>query len=80
MDSDLEACRFSSARRTAIVEPGQLPDRIPFESVRFDLFVMTDVLEHLDRDQEALVALRDRLSRAVAAGDRPRVLLAVELA
>jgi len=61
MDSDLEACKFSSARRTAIVEPGQLPDQIPFESVRFDLVVMTDVLEHLDRDQEALIALRDRL-------------------
>ena len=61
MDSDLEACKFSSARGAAIVEPGQLPDRIPFEGIRFDLVVMTDVLEHLDRDQEALIALCERL-------------------
>lgn len=61
MDSDPEACKFSSARKIAIVKPGQLPDKVPFEDVRFDLVVMTDVLEHLDRDQEALTVLRDRL-------------------
>jgi len=61
MDSDPEACKFASARKTAIVEQGQLPDRVPFENVSFDLVVMTDVLEHLDRDQEALTVLRERL-------------------
>jgi SAM-dependent methyltransferase len=60
-DSDLEACKFSSARKTAIVQPGQLPDRIPFENVSFELVVMTDVLEHLVRDQEALTMLRERI-------------------
>ena len=61
MDPDLQACKFASARKTATVEPGQLPDRIPFENVSFELVVMTDVLEHLDRDQEALTVLRERL-------------------
>jgi len=61
MDSDLEACKFAGARKTAIVEPGHLPDRVPFENVSFDLVVMTDVLEHLVRDQEALSVLRERL-------------------
>jgi SAM-dependent methyltransferase len=60
-DSDPEACKFSSARKTAVVQPGELPDRVPFEGVGFDLVVMTDVLEHIDRDQEALSALRQRL-------------------
>ena len=61
MDADFEACKFSSARKTAIVEPGELPDRVPFERVAFDLVVMTDVLEHLDRDEETLSVLRERL-------------------
>jgi SAM-dependent methyltransferase len=61
MDADSDACKFSSARKIAIVEPGQLPDRVPFERVGFDLVVMTDVLEHLDRDQETLSVLRERL-------------------
>jgi SAM-dependent methyltransferase len=61
MDSDTEACKFSGARKIATVSPGQLPDQVPFEGIGFDLVVMTDVLEHLDRDQEALTVLRDRL-------------------
>lgn len=61
MDSDLEACKFARERKTAVVEPGELPDRVPFENISFDLVVMTDVLEHLDRDQESLAVLRQRL-------------------
>ena len=61
MDSDLEVCKFSSARKTAIVRQGQLPERVPFENVSFELVVMTDVLEHLDRDEETLTVLRQRL-------------------
>ena len=61
MDADVEACKFSSARKTAIVQHGQLPDQLPFENVSFELVVMTDVLEHLVRDQETLTVLRDRL-------------------
>jgi SAM-dependent methyltransferase len=61
MDSDPEACKFARARKTAIVEPGHMPDQVPFENISFDLVVMTDVLEHLDRDQESLTVLRERL-------------------
>lgn len=45
----------------AAVKPGRLPDQVPFNNLNFDLVVMTDVLEHLDRDEEALIALRNRL-------------------
>src|SRR5579863_8171002 len=61
MDSDPEACKFAGARKSAIVEQGELPERIPFANLNFDLVVMTDVLEHLVRDQDALTALRERL-------------------
>ena len=61
MDSDPEACKFSSARKIAVVMQGELPDKVPFEGVDFDLVMMTDVLEHLDRDQEALTVLHNRL-------------------
>jgi SAM-dependent methyltransferase len=61
MDADLDACKFAGARKTAKVEQGQLPERVPFEGVSFDLVVMTDVLEHLVRDQDSLTALRERL-------------------
>src|SRR5689334_19768136 len=50
MDSDPEACEFSRAKNLAIVEQGELPAHIPFGDLQPDLVVMTDVLEHLDRD------------------------------
>lgn len=62
MDSDSEACAFSRAKHLAVVEQGELPDQIPFDGLRVDLVVMTDVLEHLDRDRESLEAIRARTS------------------
>ena len=41
----------------AVVVDGELPDRLPFEAGSFDLVVALDVLEHIERDQEALVSL-----------------------
>ncbi len=61
MDSNEAALAFARARGSAQVEPGRLPDRIPFGDLRFDLIVMTDVLEHLDQDGATLRALRPRL-------------------
>jgi SAM-dependent methyltransferase len=40
-----------------VVEDGELPDRLPFEPGSFDLVVALDVLEHIERDSEALVSL-----------------------
>jgi SAM-dependent methyltransferase len=61
IDSDPAAVEFASARRAAEVTRGALPDAIPFGARRFDLAVMTDVLEHLDEPVAALRAVRARL-------------------
>ncbi len=61
MDNDPAALRFAAARGLAELAEGALPDQIPFDGVRFDLAVMTDVLEHLDDPAGALRALHARL-------------------
>lgn len=43
------------------VRLGALPDDIPFEPHHFDVVTLLDVLEHVDRDQEALVAIHTLL-------------------
>jgi SAM-dependent methyltransferase len=58
---DQQGLHFSRARGLGEVEPGRLPDQIPFGDTRFDLILMTDVLEHLEQDAAALHALRGRL-------------------
>lgn len=40
---------------------GALPDQIPFADKRYDLIGLFDVLEHVEKDQEALIALGQRL-------------------
>lgn len=40
-----------------VVVDGELPDRLPFEAGSFDLVVALDVLEHIERDQDALISL-----------------------
>ncbi|MGH7933131.1 MAG: class I SAM-dependent methyltransferase [Candidatus Binataceae bacterium] len=62
MDADESACEFSAARDGGVeLARGWLPDRIPFGDRRFDLVLMTDVLEHIEDDAGALAALRARL-------------------
>jgi SAM-dependent methyltransferase len=43
------------------VEYGKLPDTIPFPEKKFDLICMFDVLEHIEYDRDALVALKRHL-------------------
>ncbi len=62
IDRDPAAIRFAAARGLAELAEGALPDRIPFGATRFDLVVMTDVLEHLDDPGAALRALHARLT------------------
>ncbi|KPF72510.1 MAG: class I SAM-dependent methyltransferase [Blastomonas fulva] len=59
LDDDARA--YASLRAPRQVAPGLLPDRIGFEGERFDLIAMLDVLEHVEDDHGALVALRQRL-------------------
>jgi SAM-dependent methyltransferase len=66
MDSDPSALRFAASRNLAVLAPGSLPDAIPFGDARFDLAVMTDVLEHLDDPLGSLHALRARLKSGAA--------------
>jgi SAM-dependent methyltransferase len=61
MDSDASALGFAARRGMAELARGTLPGAIPFGDRRFDLVLMTDVLEHLDDPAGALAALCARL-------------------
>ena len=61
MDADESALSFAALRRLAKLTRGSLPREFPFTSSRFDLVVMTDVLEHLDDDRGSLHAVRSSL-------------------
>ena len=55
------ARQYAIGRAIGTIEPGRLPDQIPFAPKQFDLIVLTDVLEHLDDDHSSLKALVARL-------------------
>ncbi len=59
MNESLRQC--ATARRIGQVEPGSLPDGIPFPDMQFDLITLFDVLEHIKDDCAALAALASRL-------------------
>ncbi len=61
IDADESAIGFAESRGLAQVARGFLPAAIPFGDQRFDLIVMTDVLEHLDDQAGTLRALHARL-------------------
>jgi SAM-dependent methyltransferase len=61
MDSDEDALRYAGASNHARLARGKLPDGIPFDGAKFDLVLMSDVLEHLDDDSAPLRALGSRL-------------------
>lgn len=58
MEADDEALAFATERGGATVRKGYLPDGMPAFENSFDLVVLLDVLEHIDRDRESLAALR----------------------
>ena len=53
------------------IESGALPGNLPYGAETFDLICLFDVLEHIEADFEALVALKDRLN------DEGRIVLTV---
>lgn len=61
MELDEAARRFACDLGVGKILPGRLPDDIPFEDQSFDLIVLLDVLEHLDKDTASLQALYSRL-------------------
>ena len=44
------------------IESGALPDNLPYGTETFDLICLFDVLEHIEADFDALVALKHRLN------------------
>jgi SAM-dependent methyltransferase len=60
MELDEIACQFANQRQVTEVRLGSLPHRIPFTD-EYDLIVAFDVIEHLDDDNSALLALRSHL-------------------
>lgn len=64
IDMDEGACRIAEekTRGRLAVAQGCFPDDIPFQGETFDLILMSDVLEHIERDVETLVALRGLLA------------------
>lgn len=53
---------LSKAGHFSDIRAGSCPDDIPFAPHSFDLVCMFDVLEHIDRDVDTLVALRGLLA------------------
>lgn len=45
------------------IKVGSCPDEIPFSDQRFDLICMFDVLEHIERDSETLIAIKQLLAK-----------------
>jgi len=61
MELDETALACALKRRIGSIVPGRLPDAIPFPEIRFDLLLMTDVLEHVAEDALSLEKLFARL-------------------
>ncbi|MCK5524717.1 MAG: class I SAM-dependent methyltransferase [Thiomargarita sp.] len=61
MELNDTAREFARQNTEAKIWAGSLPDEIPFEKEQFDLIVLFDVLEHLEKDSQALESLRTYL-------------------
>jgi SAM-dependent methyltransferase len=59
---DAAAREYASTLSRRPVAHGKLPDDIGFDSDRFDLIALLDVLEHIDDDVSSLSALGTRLA------------------
>jgi len=63
VEMDAAARQRAAARGMAAVQPGALPDAIPFAGQQFDVVAALDVLEHVAEERAALVAMRVKLRR-----------------
>jgi 2-polyprenyl-3-methyl-5-hydroxy-6-metoxy-1,4-benzoquinol methylase len=62
LDMSNDAIRFSKEIFTGEVRKGLLPDEISYEENFFDLITALDVIEHVDRDVDALEVIHSRLA------------------
>ena len=49
---------YAKMKMQVEVQPGSLPDNIPFSDNTFDLVCLFDVLEHVKQDDKALIAIQ----------------------
>lgn len=61
MERNETARAFASEKHICELAPGSLPNDIPFNHKTFDIIVALDVLEHIEKDADALYALYPRL-------------------
>ncbi len=61
MELNQTARTFASNLQLGEIQPGCLPNDIPFVDRQFDLIVLLDVLEHVDEDTASLQALFPKL-------------------
>lgn len=66
MEADPYARSFAAAATGLSVQPGTLPDDVPFAPGSFDLICLLDVLEHVENDAGAL----QRIETLLAPGGR----------
>jgi SAM-dependent methyltransferase len=62
VEPDLFARDHARAAMKIEVAAGSLPDDLPYADRKFDVICLLDVLEHVERDEEALCNLRERLA------------------
>lgn len=61
MEFNDQARQLAQARDICQVQPGHLPDALPFADNSADLIALTDVLEHVEDDLASLKAMKARL-------------------
>ena len=61
MELNETARLFARNLQIGEIQPGCLPDDIPFPDKKFDLILLLDVLEHLEEDTASLQALSTKL-------------------
>ena len=61
IDADDDALAYSRATFQGNVEKGSLPNKLPYEGKQFSIVTALDVIEHLDDDEAALVAIFNKL-------------------
>lgn len=64
MDMSEDAIRFSREIFSGSVKQGALPDNIPYPNSMFDLIIALDVIEHVEQDLEALIALGSKMNES----------------